>query len=247
MAGHFCGRNRSDSDSGRSASSSSSSATPPSPTTPTKRRQMPQPLRLDSIGVDPSTLVGKTLTRIRRSQSHPALTLDFADNTSFQILVDGYDPVHKGIPKELEMDDGFAGVLESCTAKADKQRGRSASGGKLAKGMVITDCALIRLMDKAFERQKVQDADPVWPRLAPSLGKESKWDQNHLGLAFKFAATDGNDVPSRWHCVWATLAEYDDTVGTCTFRSYDDVYLNKLERTPRKGRAKYRSRNGQRN
>ncbi|TFK54194.1 hypothetical protein OE88DRAFT_1675676 [Heliocybe sulcata] len=247
MAGQTRGRNRSGSGSGRSTSSSSSSATPPSPTTPTKPRQMPQPLRLNSIGLDPSILVGKTLTTIRRSPSHPALTLHFSDNTSFQILVDGYDPVHKGVPKELEMDDGFVGVLEACTAKSERQRGRSASGGKLAKGKLITACALIRMTDKAFERQKIQDEDVAWPRLAPSFGRESKWDQNHLGLAFKFAPSEGDDMPSRWHCVWATLAEYDEFVGTCTFRSYDDVYLNKLERTPRKGRSKQKLRNGQRN
>lgn len=53
------------------------------------------PLRLQSLGVDPSLLVGKVLTKISRSSKHPTLTLDFSDNTTFQILVDGYDPVHR--------------------------------------------------------------------------------------------------------------------------------------------------------
>src|ERR1700722_95200 len=59
---------------------------------------------LNAVGIDPADLVGKVLTRVRRSPPHPTLTLDFSDNTTFQILVDGYDPVHRGIPKELVTD-----------------------------------------------------------------------------------------------------------------------------------------------
>lgn len=135
------------------------------------------------------------------------------------------------------MDDGFAGVLKACANPGDKEKGNW-SGGKLEKGMLVTDCALIRLTDKAFERQKAKAAETTKHGLAPSIGKEAKWDQNHLGIAFKFASVETEDTRSRWHCVWATLAEYDEDAGTCLFRSYDDVYLNKLERSPRKGRFK---------
>jgi hypothetical protein len=76
------------------ASSPTASCTPPLPS-PTKPRRRPVPLRLQSLGVDPSLLVGKVLTKLSRSSKHPTLTLDFSDNTTFQILVDGYDPVHR--------------------------------------------------------------------------------------------------------------------------------------------------------
>lgn len=59
-----------------------------------KLRRRPVPLRLDSLGVDPSILVGKVLTRIRRSSKHPSMQLHFSDHTTYQILVDGYDPIH---------------------------------------------------------------------------------------------------------------------------------------------------------
>jgi hypothetical protein len=41
-------------------------------------------------------------------------------------------------------------------------------------------------------------------------------------LALKFAEEPG------WHCVWATMAEYDGDFGPCTFRSFEDVYLAEL-------------------
>jgi hypothetical protein len=69
--------------------------TSPLPSSPSKSRRRPVPLRLQSLGVDPSLLVGKVLTKLSRSSKHPTLTLDFSDNTTFQILVDGYDPVHR--------------------------------------------------------------------------------------------------------------------------------------------------------
>lgn len=62
---------------------------------PSRSRCRPVPLRLQSLGVDPSLLVGKVLRKLSRSSKHPTLTLDFSDNTTFQILVDGYDPVHR--------------------------------------------------------------------------------------------------------------------------------------------------------
>ena len=59
-----------------------------------KPRRHPVPLRLDSVGIDPSILTGKVLTKIQRSSKHPSIQLHFADDTAYQILVDGYDPVH---------------------------------------------------------------------------------------------------------------------------------------------------------
>lgn len=37
----------------------------------------------------------------------------------------------------------------------------------------------------------------------------------------------------RWHCVWAALEEFDDA-GQCTFKSFNDVYLERLGRPPSK-------------
>lgn len=93
--------------------------------------------------------------------------------------------------------------------------------------LLISDCALVRLTDKAFQRTQ----------------REDKWDQNHLGLAFKFAGDPA------WHCVWATMVEYDEDVGGCTFRSYDDVYLQRVSPgSPRKsrptGRNQHRTSSG---
>jgi len=57
---------------------------------------------------------------------------------------------------------------------------------------------------------------------------ESRWNVEHLAFALKFAEEPG------WHCVWATMAEYDGDFGPCTFRSFDDVYLAELRPSPRK-------------
>ncbi|KAK7472669.1 hypothetical protein VKT23_000782 [Stygiomarasmius scandens] len=182
-----------------SSSISESSSVPPSPT----KRSRPQSLRLDHVGIDPSELIGKVLSRARRSPVHPVITLDFTDDTSFQILVDGYSPRLRGIPKELEMDDSLDNII--------------------AAGLVdleIVDCALITLQDKAFDRKHNLNSDrPV----------DVRWDQKHLGIAIKFAEEN-----PRWHCVWATLREYDDDLKSCVFRSYDDVYLDRLDRSSRK-------------
>jgi hypothetical protein len=143
--------------------------------------------------------VGKVLTRVRRSPKHPTVTLDFSDNTTFQILVDGYNPLHPGVPKSLEMDSSLDPIFNP-------------PSGQLHVELNIVDCALITLTDKAFEmRDRVE-----------------QWDQNHLGVVFKFAEDNA------WHCVWATLMEHDNMIGGCVFRSYDDVYLDQLQRSPRK-------------
>ncbi|KAF8135679.1 hypothetical protein EV363DRAFT_1321294 [Boletus edulis] len=173
-------------------------STPPSPM---KLRRRPAPLRIDSVGIDPSIIVGKVLTKIHRSSTHPSMQLHFSDHTTYRILVDGYDPVHRGLPKELEMNPILASLLD-------------AADGQLNLAYTIEDCVLITLTDKAFDAKQ----------------KAQRWDQNHTGVAFKFREDRS------WHCVWATLTDHEG--GQCVFRSYDDVYLDRLQRSPRKRRAR---------
>ncbi|EIN11849.1 hypothetical protein PUNSTDRAFT_99128 [Punctularia strigosozonata HHB-11173 SS5] len=189
---------------------SGSSSSPPRPShSPTKRnRYQPDTLRLQPLGIDPSELVGKVLTRVRRSPNHPNLTLDFADKTSYQIRVDGYDPVHRGVPKELEVSPSLHDIL---------------TPGDIGR-LTITNCAMITMTDKAFRLDKGKQRDG-----ARREEFEDRWDQNHLGIAFKFEEENRDGVP-RWHSVWATLVEHDQELGTCVFRSYDDVYIDRLVR-----------------
>ncbi|KAH9949557.1 hypothetical protein B0H21DRAFT_99485 [Amylocystis lapponica] len=153
-----------------------------------------------TLGINPSQLVGKVLKLVRRSPTHPNVTLHFSDNTTFQILVDGYDPVHRGIPKEIEMDPDLEPIFNH-------------PEGQCAVDLTISKAAIVTLTDKAFV-----------------LGeRESRWDQYHSAIAFKF------EEENRWHCVWATLAEYNGRGRTdCVFRTYHDVYLDTPHRAPRK-------------
>ncbi|TDL26155.1 hypothetical protein BD410DRAFT_784202 [Rickenella mellea] len=198
----------------------STNATSPPPSPTRRQRNKPAPLRLQSIGVDPGHLVGKVLTHVRRSRTHPNLTLEFADGVVYQVLVDGYDPLHRGIARALEMDASLSPLFDP-------------PGGHAAVELMVTDCTLVRLTDKAFDQKH----------------SDQRWDQSHLAIAFKFGdppvgvQVGGTDGPgtsggdrgeeSKWHCVWAALAEYDDTRGgICVFRSYDDVYLERRVRPP---------------
>ena len=169
------------------------------PATPEKQRRQLESLRIDSIGVDPDQIVGKVLIRIRRSLTHPAVTLHFADNTIYQVRVDGYDPIHRGIPKELEMNSVLVPLFKP-------------PGGQIDVHLTVTHARLVKLKDTAHE----------W-----SETRESRWNVEHLALALKFAEEPG------WHCVWATMAEYDGDFGPCTFRSFEDVYLAELDTSPR--------------
>lgn len=171
-----------------------------SSTSPSKPRHRPPPLRLKSVGIEPGVLVGKTLKHVRRSPTHPSLTLDFADQTSYQVRVDGYNPRYRGVPKTLEMDSAAEPLFNP-------------PQGHKAVDLVVKDCAFIRMSDKAFERREWES--------------EHRWDQSHIAIAFKFGEL------KRWHCVWATLAEFNEEQDCCVFRSYDDVYLEPLVRTPR--------------
>jgi hypothetical protein len=170
------------------------------PCTPPKPRRRPPPI----LGIDPGDIVGKVLTNVRKSPNHPTLTLDFSDHTTFQILVDGYNPHpdFQGVAKILEMDSASESIFDP-------------PDGHLITYMTITDCAAINLSDRAFDSSQ-------------------EWEQMHQGIAFKF----GGD--NSWHCVWATLAEHDK-YGTCIFRSYSDVYLENLQRSPRRRRPRRQS------
>ncbi len=173
-----------------------------------KRRERPPSLRLHSIGVDPSILAGKVLKHIRRSSEHPAMSLSFADGTTYQILVDGYDPRHKGVPKVLETMSPLEHLFNP-------------PGGHVLVDMPVRDCTLVTMSDHAFE----------------SGPREQRWYQKHLGIAFKF----GDD--RMWHCISAMLEVRDDESGVCTFRSYDDVYLQPRVRSSEKGKEKTRHTN----
>ncbi|KAL0956368.1 hypothetical protein HGRIS_002516 [Hohenbuehelia grisea] len=184
-----------------------------SPASSPTLRQRPPPLRLDHLGDDPNVIVGKVLKGVKYSPVHPVITLDFTDDSTFQIRVDGYDPQYPGIPKNLETDPSFP-------LPAD---------GKLPTALPITDCVFIKMTDKAFQRKARGGTSEGW--------EESQWDQSHLGVAFKFA----EEFP-RWHCVWATKQEVDEAAGGCVFRSYDDVFLKQLDRHgsfPKSPKARY--------
>ncbi|KAL5485093.1 hypothetical protein ACEPAI_7735 [Sanghuangporus weigelae] len=194
------------------ASTSSSSDGTPKKLRP-RARSSPPPI--PTLGIDPKILVGKVLTHIRRSPDHPTVTLSFADGTTYQILVDGYDPRNTSGAKPesrstsrsciLEMDEVLLRMLEV--------------PGRHVVDREITDCAHIRLADKALERRE-------W---------EQSWTQSHVAVAFKFAGE------SRWHCVWAMRAEYDER--GCIFRAFDDVYLQVLDRQlPRSPQKKFEQR-----
>ncbi|GLB37629.1 hypothetical protein LshimejAT787_0406800 [Lyophyllum shimeji] len=133
-----------------------------------------RPLPPNYIGADPYDMVGKVLRRVRRSSRHPSVTLEFSDNTSFQILVDGYDPMYPGVPKELEIDYEL----------------RALSNSDAPFDLPVIGCTLITLLDKAFERKLDDDA------------RELRWDQKHLGIAFKFA----EEAP-RWRSTVTSISK----------------------------------------
>ncbi|TFK23653.1 hypothetical protein FA15DRAFT_670243 [Coprinopsis marcescibilis] len=179
-----------------------------SPTLPTSSRST----RPDHIGANPSQIIGKVVTHFRKSPTHPSVAIHFADGTCAQIRVDGYDPQYPGIPKALETDSYIQELFAS----------------PKAIDLKILDCAFITLSDKAFEKRKRGNTEPL----------SQTWDHHHQALVFKFANT--NESPVKWHCIWASLQERDDTTGDCVFRSYEDVYLELHSR--KKSKAKRQSR-----
>jgi hypothetical protein len=198
--------------------SSASSCSSYSPATPAStlfggRRQTAnaKPTRLDPAPdeVDPVSLVGKTLVQVRRSPSHPSITLHFSDGSSYQIRVDGYNPQFPGLSKVLEMNAQSHGIFPE-------------SGGHANVHLTVDRCASIRMRDKAFDARS---------------SKETTWEQAHLGIVLKFKERDG------WHCLWAMLADNDNSTGLCVFRSFEDVYIAQSPARPfNKGHNKRRSR-----
>ncbi|KAI0675321.1 hypothetical protein C8Q78DRAFT_536180 [Trametes maxima] len=158
-----------------------------------------------SVGVEPSALIGKTLTRVRQSRVHPCLTLHFSDGASFQVRVVGYDPQFRGVPKKLESDSH---VLNPASGTADVS-------------LTVKHAAMITLADKAFQVQAGRGRSDG-ARMATDT-RETRWTQKHAAFAIKFVEEAG------WHCIWATLAEYDERdAETCVFRNFADVYVDSL-------------------
>ena len=89
-------------------------------------------------GVAPSEMLGKVLKSIRVSRAHPTVTLRFADRTSFQIRVEGYDPSHPGPPKTIETSPALESLL--------------AWEGNL--GYTVANATMITMTDHAFETGK---------------------------------------------------------------------------------------------
>ncbi|EJF65307.1 hypothetical protein DICSQDRAFT_152535 [Dichomitus squalens LYAD-421 SS1] len=166
-------------------------------------------MRPHGIGVDPGSLVGKQLTSVRRSRAHPCITLQFSDGTSYQILVVGYDPHYRGIPKVLESDSPIL-----------NPRG---SNGTADVRLTVSHATSITLSDKAFQIRSGPKSDASTSIQAASLPREDRWTQRHAAFALKFEEEQG------WHCVSAVMVEYDDRdKERCVFRNYADVYVDKL-------------------
>ncbi|KAH9858703.1 hypothetical protein C2E23DRAFT_694812, partial [Lenzites betulinus] len=158
------------------------------------------------VGIDPAQLTGKTLTCVRRSRAHPSITLHFDDGASFQVRVVGYDPQFRGVPKKLESDSA---VLNPPSGVADVR-------------LTVKHAAMITLADKAFQVQPGGSSGSGTPGGGKSA-HETRWTQKHAAFAIKFDEQPG------WHCMWATLAEYDlEERDVCVFRNFADVYVDSL-------------------
>ena len=214
--------------------SASSNTTPPSPSSsrPPNLRKRTQS-RPFSRGIDPSVLNGCVLTRIVRSRTHPAVSLYTEDGRSFQVRVDGYDPAHAGLPREIECNAALAPLfgpaspstpISATTPRSDSfpTHSRSKSGGWKwndagnAVRLTVQAARYISMKDAALSRDAV--------------GQELRWSVEHLALAFKFVEKDG------WHCCWASMAERDASSGQTAYRTFDDVYVEEVPRSPRKKR-----------
>ncbi|KAH7108061.1 hypothetical protein BKA62DRAFT_680879 [Auriculariales sp. MPI-PUGE-AT-0066] len=183
----------------------------PSSAAANPNRKRPPSLRLhdNPNGVDPTHIIGKTLRTVHRGASHPNLTLVFDDNSSVQVKIEGYHPNLNvgGLSKELEMDESLDSVLNPT--------------GITELNTKILDCTMVRMKDKAFEIHEWDEA------------RDSRWDQHHLGIAFKFEG-----LPNRWYTVWATMTDRDGD-GGAKLLSYDDVFLSATTpRRPRHARKK---------
>lgn len=110
-------------------------------------------------GISPCELIGKVLIRLQRSPNHPAITLYFEDESVYQIRVDGYNPQHPGLPKQLEVDPSLEEML------FNKDNGRSGLSYTIENAVVTT------LKDRATDCRNSQDVI---------------WDQFHAAVAFRF-------------------------------------------------------------
>ncbi|TEB37396.1 hypothetical protein FA13DRAFT_1726486 [Coprinellus micaceus] len=159
----------------------------------------------NQVGIDPSDIIGKVVKQVRKSCTHPTVTIDFDDDTSVQIRVDGYDPRHPGLPKSLETDSHLEELMMR----------------EFPIDIPVLGCAYVTLSDKAFDCRRRNGIDDTLQH----------WDQQHVGLALKFPYV--NTGRARWHCIWATKQDHEEAGGACLFRSYEDVYLERLPRARR--------------
>ncbi|CAL1707618.1 unnamed protein product [Somion occarium] len=114
----------------RSPTLSNSDISEPHPVTPpdyadvmeqagTFKSKKPESLRIDTLGILPHEMVGKRLIRVTRSATHPVVTLYFADETSYQVRIDGYNPGHPGLPKAIETDPELEPILNELENNSD--------------------------------------------------------------------------------------------------------------------------------
>lgn len=116
-------------------------------------------LETRSRGVSPTEIIGKVLVRVQRSGTHPAVTFYFADHSIYQVRVDGYDPVHPGVPKEIETDPGFESTVYN------------GENGRSDLRYTIKNAVFTTLKDRGFHRRN---------------GAEEDWIQGHTAVAFCF-------------------------------------------------------------
>jgi hypothetical protein len=90
--------------------------------------------------------------------------------------------------------------------------------GERAVQLTVRDCRHVALKDTAMAQGKG--------------GAVSRWSVEHLALAFRFEEESG------WQCVWATMADYEEERGPCTYRTFDDVYLDEVKARKRRPSAK---------
>ncbi|KAL1689807.1 hypothetical protein GGG16DRAFT_126170 [Schizophyllum commune] len=254
----FWGANASNSGSSVTPASSRSASPPPKP----KQGKQRAPLHLDlnhldlnadrpgyaspslsnpiltPNSVEASSIEGKTLVNIRRSPNHPCLTLYFDDESSYQVLVDGYQANGQGTHKFLELNAHLEALLADTAAHLPAP---------------IERCAYSQLVDVAFcidEAKCASAATTLGRRPSISTAPRQTWDQKHTALAFKLGG--------RLHIVSAQMEErvaektpyredkdFDPTVvayveNQCTFRNYCDVYLKAVTHTQTRslGRAR---------
>ena len=98
----------------------------------------PGSLHPDSIGVDPDQIVVMCLSVSDAPLPIPAVILHFADNTTYQIRVNGYDLVHWGIPKELEMNLVLLPLFKP-------------PGGQINVHLMVTHAHTVELKDTAYQ------------------------------------------------------------------------------------------------